>query len=62
MIVIFTMLSKTDGGPSLVLFVATAGAADRVRCAVRVERRLAAAGTVDRASLRREEDIMIETT
>ena len=66
MIVIFTMLSKTVGGPSLVLFVATAGdaaAADRVRCAVRAEMRLlAAAGTVDRASLRREEDIMIEET
>ena len=62
MIVIFTMLSKTEGGP--VLFVVTAGdaaVADRVRCAVRVERRsAAAAGTVDRASLRREEDIMIE--
>ena len=60
MIVIFTMLSKTEGGP--VLFVVTAGdaaVADRVRCAVRVERRsAAAAGTVDRASLRREEDIM----
>ena len=61
MIVIFTMLSKTEGGP-LVFVAATAGdaaVADRVRCAVRAERRLvAAAGTVDRASLRREEDIM----
>ena len=65
MIVIFIILSNTDGGPSVFVFVATAGAdaaADKQArwVVMKEDRRLAAkaAELVGRASLRREDNMI----
>ena len=58
MMVIFTNLSKTEGGPEsvLVAIAGAAAAADMDRREARMERRLVA---VERAIRRREEDNMV---